>query len=367
MSRSEKKWSCAMAKVEDHVLVVDLGGTNATVAVFAYHGEQRFTPIISKTYPSPEIRDFPALLQDFLSQEAAGLKPAVTRACIDFAGPIEPTRQKACPTNLNWEFTVPEVLARTGLKEIFLLNDFEAVGYGLEVLAVNRPDAFVRLSSSGVLPGKEKPTAVIIGAGTGLGTSILVRDPRTNRYRPVSGEGGHADFQAVEEIEWRISDWIRRHRNNSASNPADIEKVVSGPGLANLYEALQAIQPGCGGTICNEIMGIPAADRPAAIVKNAALDPLCRQTLDLWIRCYARAAKHSALFPLAPGGVFLAGGIAAKIVEEFQRGSFMEEFTRCDLPGIRALLQNTPVFIIMDYAIGLFGCASVAVSRDLLA
>ena len=103
-------------------------------------------------------------------------------------------------------------------------------------------------------------------------------------------------------------------------------------------------------------------DRPAIIVERAKTDSLCRLALDTWLRCYARAAKNSAIYPLAPGGVFLAGGIAAKILPEMQSGLFMDEFTRCDIPNIRSLLRRTPVFLVTDYRIGLYGCANVAVN-----
>ena len=103
-------------------------------------------------------------------------------------------------------------------------------------------------------------------------------------------------------------------------------------------------------------------DGPAVIVQNARSDKLCRRVLDIWLRCYARAAKNSAIFPLTPGGVFLAGGIASKILPEMQSGIFMKEFTRCDRPNIRSLLKRTPVFVVTDYRIGLYGCANVAVN-----
>ena len=223
----------------------------------------------------------------------------------------------------------------------------------------------MRLSPAGTLPGKDgkKPTALVIGAGTGLGTSILIHDAGMGKYRPVPGEGGHVDFTAVDDIEFRASQWIRKHLNRSPHNPMDCEKIVSGPGLVNLFRALSELQPDeANASIVKKVFQADPYDRPAVIVENARLDRMCRRALDLWLGCYARAAKNSAIFPLTPGGVFLAGGIAAKILPEMQSGIFMKEFTRCDIPSIRALLKRTPVFIVTDYRIGLFGCANVAVN-----
>lgn len=354
-----------MRQVLEHVLVADVGGTHIGLAIIAHYGNGKFEPVRHKTYMSKKTRDFPGLLGAFLRDRGRSLVPAVRQACVDFAGPTGAKRDRAFVTNLGWGFTSREVFDSTGVEELTLLNDFEAVGYGLEVLLENHPEAFIRLSSTGKLPSKngKKRTAVVLGAGTGLGTTILIRDPASGRYRPIPGEGGHADFVAVEEIEFRVSRWIREHLNRSPRNPMDCERVVSGPGLVNLYRALSELEPNLRDrAIVRKVFKAASYDRPAIIIKGAQTDALCRKALDAWLRCYARAAKNSAIFPLAPGGVFLAGGIAAKILPEMQSGVFMTEFLRCDIPNIRALLKRTPVFVVRDYRIGLLGCANVAVN-----
>ena len=348
-----------------HILAADVGGTHIGIAVFASYANGKLEPIRHETYPSKKTKSLPDLLAKFLKQHARAIVPKITRACIDFAGPVGPDRSKAFVTNLGWGFTAKEILDATGIEELTLVNDFEAVGYGFEVLLANRPEAFVRISPRGKLPSTrgKKPTAVVLGAGTGLGTSILIHDSVSGKYRPIAGEGGHADFIAVDEIEYRISQWIRNNLNQNPRNPMDCEKIVSGPGLANVFLALSDLESGNGNTAtARRILKMDLYDRPAAIVEKAQTDAVCRKALDIWLRCYARAAKNSATFPLAPGGVFLAGGIAAKILPEIQSGVFMKEFTRCDIPNIRSILQRTPVFVITDYRIGLYGCANVAVN-----
>lgn len=353
-----------MIQPQRHILAADVGGTHIGVAVFASYANGKLEPVRHETYPSKKTKSLPDLLAKFLKQHARDIVPKITRACIDFAGPIGPDRSKAFVTNLGWGFTAKEILDATGIEELTLVNDFEAVGYGFEVLLANRPEAFIRISPRGKLPSTrgKKPTAVILGAGTGLGTSILIHDSASGKYRPIAGEGGHADFIAVDEIEYRISQWIRNHLNKSARNPMDCEKIVSGPGLANVFLALSELEPGHVSRTAGRILKLAVQERPPAIVQNAPTDSLCRKALDIWLRCYARAAKNSATFPLAPGGIFLAGGIAAKILPEIQSGVFMKEFTRCDIPNIRTILQRTPVFVITDYRIGLYGCANVAVN-----
>jgi glucokinase len=354
-----------MARINNHILVADIGGTNLRVAIFAQSGRDRYEPVCHHTYRTARIRHIPTFLGSYLRREGRGLEPRVGSACIDFAGPIDSNRSKVSLTNLDLRFTAREAIKATGIERFTLLNDFEAVGYGLEVLIENRPEAFVRLSRSGRLPHRSasRSTAVVLGAGTGLGTTILMPDPVSGRFRPLPAEGGHVDYGAVEEEEFRIAQWIRKHKNDSPRNPLNRERVVSGRGLAFVCEAMAELRPDLGSvSVRNKIFRTKASDRPAIIAQNANRDALCRQALDVWLRSYARAAKNTAILPLAPGGVFLAGGVAARILKEMRSGTFMKEFLRCDIPNIRAILKRIPVFVITDYQIGLYGCANVAVN-----
>lgn len=354
-----------MSPVEEHILVADVGGTHIGVALMAYRGDGIYQLVRHETHLSKKTRSIPRLLSGFMRQYGSDLHPRIRKACIDYAGPVGLDRKTASVTNIDLEFTSEEVLHATGLGEVSLMNDFEAVGYGIEVLLANRPEAFVRLSRHGKLPPARgpKPTAVIIGAGTGLGTSILAYDAHLGRYRPIPGEGGHSDLIAVGEEEFRIAEWIRRNVNHSAANPADLEKVVSGPGLANVYRAFADLEPTMGDPdIVREFLAADPYDRPAIIVQHADSDRRCRKALDMWLRCYGRAAKNHALFPLTPGGIYLAGGVAARVLPEMQSGVFMKEFLRCDMPNIRPILTRTPVFVVTDYRIGLYGCANVAIN-----
>jgi glucokinase len=188
-------------------------------------------------------------------------------------------------------------------------------------------------------------------------------DPATGRFRPLPGEGGHVDYGPVEEEEFLIAQWIRKHKNDSSRNPLNRERVVSGRGLAFVCEALADLRPDLGSPLLRKkILRTEPSDRPAVIARNAGRDSLCRESLDVWLRSYARAAKNSAIFPLTPGGVFLAGGVAGKILKEMRSGTFMREFLRCDIPSIHSILKRIPVFVITDYEIGLYGCANVAVN-----
>ena len=351
--------------VESHILAVDLGATNTRLGIFAVRGPGTFEQVRFKNFPSRKIRNLPTLLREFLESEESRLHPPVRAAAIGYAGPVDARRSRAFITNLGWLFTAREVFDAVPIEELTLLNDFEAVGFGLEVLLSNAPQSFVRLSTRGkVSTDRKRPTIVLIGAGTGLGTAIVSYDPSAGRYRPIPGEGGHVDFAPVDEIDYQVSRWIRTHRNRSETYPADWEKIVSGPGLVNTYCALADLDSSCetSSATHTSILQADPFDQPAMIAAGAQTDDLCRRALDFWLRCYARVAKNFGTFPLATGGIFLAGGIAAKLITELQSGIFMAEFVRHDIPEMRNLLKKRPVFVVTESRIGLFGCVNVAVN-----
>jgi glucokinase len=353
------------SRVEEHFLVGDIGGTHTRIAILAHCRAKRFIIVCQGTFPSRSVRNFPKLFGDFLRVYSGKRLPRIRRACVAFAGPAGPSQAEAWITNLDRGFSASEMKSATGIEQLSLLNDFEAVGFGLDVLLASRREVFVKLSRWGRLPPAKgiRHTAVLIGAGTGLGTAILTRDDATGIIKPIPGEGGHNDFVAVDAVEYRIAQWIRLHKNRSPEMPLECEKVVSGPGLSNVYEALGELEPKLGRpAIRRQVAKADDYKRPGIIVTHAGKDDLCRKTLDVWLRCYAREAKNRAIFPLAQDGIFLAGGIAAKVLTELQSGIFMREFTRCDAANIRAILRRTPVFVVTDTRIGLYGCANFAIN-----
>jgi glucokinase len=235
----------SMPVAKNHVLIADIGGTNTRIAIFAQQINGKIEPVRHKVYASRKISSIPSTLKEFLRIEGRNLVPKIEVLCVGFAGPVGPTRSEARMTNLPWSFYAEEVLAETGLQSVVLLNDFEAVGFGLEILVANKPEAFVRLSRSGSLSkiSREKPTIVVIGAGTGLGTAILTPDSESGKYMPIPGEGGHSDFIALDEFEFQVMQWLRQATNQSPDNPLEWEAIVSGPGLNKLYQAIAALEP----------------------------------------------------------------------------------------------------------------------------
>jgi len=219
--------------------------------------------VCHKTYQTRSVRGIPGLLGGFLKKEGRRLDPPVRSACIDFAGARGAGPRQGFLTNYPRDFRRRKYRGyrrRPG----DLLNDFEAVGFGLEVLIANRPEAFVRLSRTGKLrPCRQATYRRDSGRRDRAGNRGTYPRFLERQISTLPGEGGHADLVTVEDLEFRVSCWIRKHRTTSPGNPVDTEKVVSGPGLANVFEALAELEPQIGDpALRKKVFRNKVSDRP---------------------------------------------------------------------------------------------------------
>jgi glucokinase len=236
-----------------------------------------------------------------------------------------------------------------------LLNDLEALAYGSLVLA---PED-LHVLHAGASPPR-KGNVAVIAAGTGLGEAFLIR--AGDRYHPVASEGGHADFAPRTDQEIALL----RHLREKLGGRVSYERVVSGPGLVNVYEFLREsgaapLSPGTERRL--------ASEDPAAVISELGLpgtrsDPLCAAALDLFCSVYGAEAGNLALKCVALGGVIVGGGIAPKILPALARGPFVESFL--DKGRYRGLLAGIPVRVALNDRAPLLGAAhyALALARD---
>lgn len=323
------------------LLAADIGGTNVRLCL-ARPGESRF--ITEQIYASADFAAFADVLRRFL--DACPTEP-VTAACFAVAGPVRATAQGEAVkvTNLPWEISARALKQEFGFPKLRLINDFQAVGYGIEALAETD---FVVLQPGN--PAAGGPRAVI-GAGTGLGQAVLVW--QGDRYEAIATEGGHADFGPADELQIELARYLIKRFGR-----ASYELILSGPGLVRLYEFLQGQWVVAASAAAAEVM--QAAD-PAAAITQAALDRsdrLAVQTLDLFLRIYGAQAGNLALTAGATGGVYLAGGIAPKIIAMLKDGPFLTAFR--SKGNMSAYVENIPVRMVMNPKVGLMGAVMVA-------
>lgn len=327
------------------VLAADIGGTHAGFMIGERHGEG-CQVLFEKYFPSREFADFGAALERFFAlPEATLARPHIKTACFAVAGPV--AAGVGTLTNLGWKVNAAEVAQQFGLPNVSIINDFHAAGLG--VLAL--PSSSLTTLQSAEAP--EHGTAVIIGAGTGLGTGII--NWNGSAWEVLQSEAGHADFAPTDELQDRLLMYLRRTYGR-----VSWERVVSGPGLMRVFSFLQDSGLGAPSKQLLEATKRQGADPSAVIAEYglAKLDPLAVRALDLFISAYGSFAGNMALATLARGGVYIAGGIAPKIVNRLKDGSFMRAFT--GKGAFTPLLSGIPVRVVMDAQVGLRGALRVA-------
>jgi glucokinase len=344
------------------VLAGDIGGTNSRLALYesrpVANGERaRVAPIFERIYPSAGHPSLDEIAELFLFAAAektggrVGRGVGIESACFGIAGPIENNICRA--TNLPWVVDGRALEMRLGIARVRLVNDLHAAA--LAVTAVG-PESLVALG--GLPPVPQGPIAVL-GAGTGLGEAFLLWSPANNRYEVVPSEGGHMDFAPRTPLEVGLLQFLTNKYGR-----VSCERVLSGQGLADLF-AFLAQEPACRSLIRPETAVAMAAHGPghdpAAVVTERALagtDPICEMALAMFCSVLGAVAGNVALAVLATGGVFVAGGIAPRVVPYLQRGVFREAFERKG--RLHTLVERIPAFVVTHPQIGLLGAAIIA-------
>lgn len=322
------------------ILAGDIGGTKTHLALYR-PGDSPRRPAFERILPSREHGTFDALARAFLADAGA----APTRAVLGVAGAV--VAQRAATTNLPWHIDGAALGATIGAR-VTLLNDLEATAWGLTVLEASDLET--------LQPGEDNAgNRALVAAGTGLGEGLLAWDGAC--WRPVASEGGHADFGPRDPLEDELNVWLRGKYGRTSW-----ERVLSGPGLADLYRFLSATGHGEEPVAFRDRFAT-AAD-PAATVTEGALAGACGRAmlaLERFAEIYGAEAGNVALKFLAVGGVYVAGGIAPRILPVLRSGAFLRGFLAKGRSS--ALLGRMPVRIVLEPATALFGAAAVAL-RD---
>jgi glucokinase len=321
------------------ILAGDIGGTHTRLALFRER-DGRLGPVAEETYDSPGFEGLEAILQAFTETHAG--RPE--RACFGVAGPVIDGRCQT--TNLPWMVEAAALARVLGLPAAGLINDLAANAYGIGDL----PPADLLTLNAGAKGAAGH--AAIIAAGTGLGEAGLYWDGR--RHHPLATEGGHAGFAPADELQLELL----RHLMGRFGH-VSWERVVSGPGLHNIYLFLRDSGRGVEPSWLAEAL---RGGDPPAVISDAALQgrsPLCAQALDLFVTLYGAEAGNLALKMMATGGVYLGGGIAPRLLEPLRRPGFLSAFT--GKGRMQPLLESMPVRVILNPRTALLGAARCAV------
>ncbi len=322
------------------ILAGDVGGTKCNLALFS-EKNGKLTTVFKQRFASKEFASFDLIVKEFSRQATSHLSSdRVVAAGFGVAGPVIDNHVRA--TNLPWVVDARTLEKELDVKKIVLMNDLGATGHSIEHLA---PEEFTVLN-----PGKPEPggTRALLAAGTGLGQSFLVWEG--DRYRIAPSEGGHSDFAPHTEQQIELLRFMRRRYPQ-----VSWELILSGRGFRTLHEFLAP-------EVKHPSFEDPDAD-PAPEITRLGLAkscPVCVETLDLWTSIYGAEAGNLALKVLALGGVYVAGGIAVKIIEKIKDGKFFAAFQ--DKWQFEAMLSNIPVSVVMNESAPLLGAAYEALA-----
>jgi len=310
-----------------NILSADIGGTNSRFAHFTINTDGKLSFIASVWLKTTEAGSFPELI-DNLKKSGFGLKPdGADIVVMAVAGPVE-NKVKSNPPLIAWDIDLSDAEKEFGFKRCVLINDFIA-----QAFACRSP---IAEAAEKILPGSSAPDAAtaVIGAGTGLGKAVIMEN-RKGGHIAFPSEGGHTNFPFVSEREFEYQRFLLKERNDQYITG---NTVVSGKGLSYIHQFLTGRKL-----------------EPSEVVGEFSQYP---ETLEWASRFYARVCRNYVLETLAMGGLYIAGGVAAKSPELLTHPAFEQEFRRSDT--LAALLAKIPVSLIRDENSGLWGGAMLA-------
>jgi glucokinase len=347
------------------LLAGDIGGTKTILRLVKAEltdspsNIPQLTPLHEETYPSQEYSDLVPIVLKFLSEAESilGEKPVPEKACFGIAGPV--VNNTTCElTNLSWFIDTAILQRELKIPQVTLINDFAAIGYG--VVGLKTEDVYT------LQTGEFSPRApiAVIGAGTGLGQGFVI--PSDSGYRIFPSEGGHVDFAARSDVEFHLLNYVKELQN---IDRVSVERIISGMGIAAIYQFMRDRYPDMETPEMTQVfntwkqeMGASqkTVDLAAEVSKAATSnsDYLCEQTMKLFIEAYGTEAGNLALKLLPYGGLYVAGGIAAKNLELMKNGLFLNAFNAKG--RIRPMIQKVPVYIVLNSKVGLIGAALCA-------
>jgi glucokinase len=311
-------------------LVGDIGATNARFGLVSPKGKLlHWHSYACEHYPT---------IDDALTQylgERAGL-PMPRQAAVAVASPV--TGDWVAMTNHPWRFSIAALKARFDFERLEVINDFTALALALPHLEPND-----RMTVGGGSAAQGMPLAVL-GPGSGLGVSGLV--PCGAGWVALTGEGGHATMAPATDRESSVLDRMRRHFDHVSA-----ERVLSGPGLVNLYNTLA------------EIDGVPSLGYTAAQITDLAMrdeDPVCAETTTMFCAMLGTMAGNLALTLGARGGVFIGGGIVPRLGRFFVDSPFRARFQA--MGRFEPYLAAIPTHVVTHQLPAFLGCAAVLAS-----
>ena len=337
------------------LLTGDIGGTKTILRLVEVGSEGKSIKTITENkYASGDFPDLVPMVQQFLS--ASSQTGYINSACFAIAGPV--VNNASHLTNLGWDLDSQRLEQELNIPQVSLINDFAANSYG--VLGLDSSDIYT------LQTGKKRDDApiAVIGAGTGLGEGFLI--PQGNKYQVLSSEGGHSDFAPRNDLEIQLLQYLR---SKISREHISVERVVSGQGIVSIYQFLRDSNLEQESSVIGQKIKTWEAETetniaPAAVIAQGAIeqnDALCNKTMSMFIELYGAETGNLALKLLPYGGIYIAGGIAAKNLSLLKQGEFITGFKQKG--RMSKLLDDIPIYVVLNPELGVVGSVLYAL-RD---
>lgn len=321
------------------ILAGDVGGTKTHLGIFRVDG-QTLTPIRDELYRTRDFKGLADACLDFLAR--GGEK--IDRACFGVPGPV--IESQAHATNVPWEMREDALKESLNGIRVRLINDLGATAYGV----IHLDSSQVRVLQRGQYQLHCADIAVL-AAGTGLGEAALVHED--GRYYAVASEGGHCDFAPRNEEQVELWKFLHHEFGH-----VSVERVLSGPGLVNIYRFVRAKSPDSEPDWLRAMMQSRDAGEAVSEAALERRDPECVHAMEIFVDIYGAEAGNLALKVLALGGVYLGGGIAPKILPALTDGRFIRAFN--DKGRLGEILGRIEVRVSLNQSAALIGAAHCA-------
>ena len=327
------------------ILAGDVGGTKCNLGLFRQEGSA-LRSVFQRRLAVRDYAGFEPLIDDFLQQAASAQENekanglGIDAAGFGVAGVVVEGRHYS--ENLPWVVDAPALTRKLNLKNICLLNDLTATALSLERLPVND---LVALNPGAPMP---HATRAVIAAGTGLGGAVLFWDGE--EYQVAQSEVGQTDFAPRTEREIQLLSYVRQRLPH-----VSCEQVVSGRGFRRIHEFLNP-------AVVHASFESPEGNAAGDITQRALAQScaVCVDTLEFWTEMFGAVTGNFALQTLALGGIYLAGGIALRILPKLQDGAFFKSF--CGVSKLAPLLARIPISVVVNEDAPVWGAAYQALT-----
>ncbi|MBT3408364.1 hypothetical protein HN415_06805 [Candidatus Woesearchaeota archaeon] len=325
--------------------------------------KKSFSILFKLSHNTNKIKKFSNIVNEAIKYAKQEHKIDVTIGCIGAAGPISRKRGYIKLTNSDLEINKKKILKETTLKKVYLINNFEAIGYGIDLLDLNLDLVKLPHIEDDLTSCMTKNNTIsVIGSNVGLGMVIAKYNKKLRLHEPVPSEGGHMQISPSNELEFNLIKYLIKKVIQKKDVQPDFERIISNKGIELIFDYLLTLKKYKKTLIVRKIIKMYHQDKIIEISKNYNKSNVCKKTIDIYMNFYARICSNLALISECYSGLYITELVPLKNIMNVEVKkkilmNFMKKFEKHD--GKIEILKKIPVYIVTNKDVALFGCGNV--------